>query len=247
MSHHAEYDEYGHKDHGHMIVPAFTLRAILAILLFFTLLTVGAAQAEQWVSSTFNVVIPQWMNVFVALSIATVKTVLVVMFFMQLKYDNPTNTLIFVFTVLTVACFLGFTALDLGNRATLDPRKAVNIMPGGTGGIMRGKTEIVGPITQFARNQAIADGTYHPHPHGHHGGTQIITDAGFLPELPTIGSSAQISRPVTGVTIPGLPGYKAPADPHAGHGHAAEPAHAPAPGEHAAPDAHAAPAAPAGH
>lgn len=234
MSHHAEYDEYGHKDHGHMIVPAFTLRAILAILLFFTLLTVGAAQAEQWVSSTFNVVIPQWVNVFVALSIATVKTVLVVMFFMQLKYDNPTNTLIFVFTVLTVACFLGFTGLDLGNRATLDPRKAVNIMPGGTGGIMRGKTEIVGPITQFARNQAIADGTYHPHPHGHHGGTQIITDAGFLAPLPAIGSSSNVSRPVSGVTIPGLPGYFAPAD---AHGHDAGHANTPQPADPAAPEA----------
>ena len=240
MSHQAEYDEYGHKDHGHVIVPAFTLRAVLTILLFFTLLTVGAAQAEQWVSSTFNVLIPQWVNVFVALSIATVKTVLVVMFFMQLKYDNPMNSLIFVFTVLTVAFFLGFTALDLGNRGTLDPRKSVNIMPGGTGGEGLWFTNM--PITQAARNKAIAGNDFHPHGHAHHGGTQIITNAGFLPELPTIGSSSNISRPVTGVTIPGLPGYVAPADPHAGHGHAAEPApadaHAPSPAPAAKPAGH---------
>lgn len=231
MSHQAEYDEYGHKDHGHFIVPAFTLRSVLLILLFFTLLTVGAAKGEQWISSTFNVVIPQWMNVFIALSIATVKTILVVTFFMQLKYDNPMNTLIFVFTVLTVAFFLGFTAIDLGQRGTLDPRKAVNLMPGGTGG--EGLPNQNMPITQWARNQAIANNKYDPHGHGHHGGTLDITNAGFLAPRPAIGSSANISRPVSAVTIPGLPGYQTPDD-HSHHGDAAHTA-----------DTHAAPATPA--
>lgn len=232
MSHQAEYDEHGHKDHGHFIVPAFTLRSVLLILLFFTLLTVGAARGEQWVSTTFNVVIPQWMNVFVALSIATVKTILVVMFFMQLKYDNPMNTLIFVFTVITVAFFLGFTAIDLGQRGTLDPRKSFNLMRGGTGGENLPFQNM--PITQFARNNAIANGTYDPHGHhGHHGGTLSITNSGFLAPRPAIGSSANISRPVSSVTIPGLPGYQTPGD-HGHHGAAAHSA-----------DAHAAPATPA--
>jgi cytochrome c oxidase subunit 4 len=198
-------------------VPAFTLRAVLTILLFFTLLTVGAAQIEMWVAHTFNIVIPQWVNVFVALSIATVKTVLVVMFFMQLKYDNPMNSLIFVFTVLTVAFFLGFTALDLGKRGTIDRAKANYIIEGGTG--LAGENK---PITQIARERAIANNTYDPHHahHAHHGGKQSITDAGYLPAEPAVGSSSNKSRPVTGVTLPGLPGAK-PAGAHDDHGHAA--------------------------
>lgn len=226
MSHQAEYDEYGHKDHGHVIVPAFTLRAVLTILLFFTLLTVGAAQAEQWVAHTFNIIIPQWVNVFVALSIATVKTILVVMFFMQLKYDNPMNTLIFVFTVLTVAFFLGFTALDLGKRGTIDRAKAQYIIPGGTGLDKLDKS-----LPQKVREQAIADNAYHAHD-GHAHGTQDITNAGYLPPQPATGSSSARSRPVSGITLPGVPGYKPPAPAgRGGHGHADTHKTKPAPAE----------------
>ncbi len=201
MSHETNTHD-GHA-HGHVIVSLFTLRTVLALLLFFTLLTVGAALVEQWIASAFNVVIPQWINVTVALSIATVKTVLVVMFFMQLKYDNPMNTLIFVFTVLTAAFFLGFTALDLGGRSSLDRFKAQYAVPGGTG--LAGDNT---PITRRARDKAIAAGTYDPHKahHDHHGGLSI-TNAGYLQPKPTVGSDENFSRPVKGVTIPGLPGF----------------------------------------
>ena len=74
MSHAAEFDEYGHKDHGHVIVSLFTLRSILIALLICTLLTSGTAWAEQLIANTFHIVIPQWINVVVALSIAVVKT-----------------------------------------------------------------------------------------------------------------------------------------------------------------------------
>lgn len=214
MSHeNAAHDDHAH---GHVIVSLFTLRTILTLLMFFTLLTVGAAMFEQWLSSEFNMVIPQWINVFVAISIAAVKTTLVVMFFMQLKYDNPMNTLIFVFTIFTAAFFLGFTALDLGGRSTLERFKAQYAVTGGTG--LGGENK---PITTIAREKAIAAGTYDPHhaAHAHHG-TQSITDAGFLREAPELGSDTNRSRPVQGVTIPGLPGYVAPSDPHA-HGGAA--------------------------
>ncbi len=225
MSHSSEFDSHGHKDHGHVIVPLITLRLILGALLFFTLLTVGAALAEQWLANTFQVLIPQWINVFVAISIATVKTILVVMFFMQLKYDNPMNTAIFIFTVLTVAFFLGFTALDLGNRGTIDRLKSQYVQPGGFG--------IAGsdlPITEKARRDALAKGV---HAHEHHGkpdnANQAIADAGFFAERPMIGSSSNVSRPVKGVTIPGLPGYvdpKSHAGSHADHAEPAKPAEA---------------------
>lgn len=210
MSH--ETNSHDGHAHGHVIVSLFTLRTILALLLFFTLLTVGAAIAEQWLASTFSVVIPQWINVAVAISIATVKTVLVVMFFMQLKYDSPMNTLIFVFTVLTAAFFLGFTALDLSGRNTLERFKAQYAIPGGTG---LGGDNV--PITTQAREKAIAAGTYDPHHEHHdHHGAQSITNAGFFTPMPEAGSDGNFSRPVKGVTIPGLPGYVAPKD---GDGH----------------------------
>lgn len=208
MSHASEFDAHGHKDHGHFIVPLFTLRAVLAALLFFTLLTVGAATAEQWIAHTFNVEIPQWVNVFVALSIAVVKTFLVVSFFMQLKYDNPMNTTVFVFTILTVAFFLGFTSLDLNSRSTLDRYKAMYVQDGGTGisqgvnGRFAGK-----PITEAARLAAIADGTYDP-THAHHASHGVrlsVANAGYVPETPATGSSASRSRPLVGLTEPFAP------------------------------------------
>jgi caa(3)-type oxidase subunit IV len=212
MSHAAEFDEYGHKDHGHVIVSLATLRLVLGALLFFTLLTVGAAWLEGWIASTFAVEIPQAINVLVAISIAAVKTVLVVMIFMQLKYDNPMNTAIFVFTVLTAAFFLGFTALDLGSRSTLDLRKAQYVVEGGTG------LQAGGPIVVTEREKAIADGHFDPsHAHPIHREPQDITSAGYLPEKPVWGSSRNLSRPRQGVTIPGLPGYRPPAGAHAGH------------------------------
>lgn len=212
-----------HAHHGHVIVSLFTLRTILALLLFFTLLTVGLAQFEVWLAHTFQFEIPQWVNVTIALSIAAIKTTLVVAFFMQLKYDNPMNTLIFVFTLLTVAFFLGFTMLDLGKRGTIDRFKAQYIQAGGTGGIDRG---VLGKnpglsITEAARAEARKLGTYHEH-HDHHAPARGFADAGFWPADPAAGSSPSKSRPITAVTLPGLPGAT-PADAHDDHGKPTKP------------------------
>lgn len=126
------HHEHDH-DHGHTIVSWKTLVGVLAILLAFTALTVSAAQGEKWIASAFDVVLPDWMNVAVAMSIATVKGILVMMFFMQLKYDNPFNTIIMLFCFLAFSLFLGFTALDLTNRAWIEPWKMAQISRGGTG------------------------------------------------------------------------------------------------------------------
>jgi cytochrome c oxidase subunit 4 len=238
MSHAAEFDEYGHKDHGHVIVSLFTLRFVLAALLVCTLATSGAAWAENTISEVFHVEIPQWINAAVALSIAIVKTTLVVMFFMQLKYDNPMNTIIFVFTILTVFSFLGFTSLDLNNRDTIDRFKNQYAYDGGDlmmGGAIHQMKEIPGEtkeqkaereknfhadnpgesIVDRAKRVAREKGTYDPH-HEHHAEEgQSITDMGYLPEERKNAegerlSTSNISRPVKGVTIPGLPGYRAP-------------------------------------
>lgn len=120
--------------HGHVIVSGKMLLGILGILLFFTALTVFLAQAEKWAASTFDIHFPDGVNVAIAMSIATVKALLVALFFMQLKYDNKLHSLIMCFCILAFGCFLGFTGLDLLNRDRIDPIKAGERVSGGTGG-----------------------------------------------------------------------------------------------------------------
>ncbi len=125
--------------HGHTIVPLRLLVGVLVILLVFTVLTVSAANAEEWFSRTFDVAIPGWVNAVVALSIACVKSVIVALYFMQLRYDqNPMNALVCVFTIMVATFFLGFIAIDLGNRGIIYEHKADAITPGGIGGFSRG-------------------------------------------------------------------------------------------------------------
>jgi cytochrome c oxidase subunit 4 len=209
-------DAHGSHDHGHVVVSLFTLRTILALLLFFTLLTVGLALAEQAIAHTFNFTIPQSVNVLVAISIAVVKTALVVMFFMQLKYDNPMNTAIFIFTMLTVLCFLSFTMLDLGQRKSISRYKGQYVQTGGTGGLTMGTLEGYAnmSIAQAARMRAEQAGKKLKGDHGH-GPARGLTQAGYLPEEPATGSSSNFSRPVTGLTLPELAPAKTEDDAHA--------------------------------
>lgn len=150
--------------HGHTIVPLRLLVGVLVILLVFTVLTVSAASAEQWYARTFDVVIPDWVNAAVALSIACVKSVIVAMYFMQLRYDhNPMNALVAVFTIMVATFFLGFIAIDLGNRGIIYQNKADQVIPGGVGGFSRagpdGKPEQIPAgtsIAMYARQKADA-------------------------------------------------------------------------------------------
>jgi cytochrome c oxidase subunit IV len=119
--------------HGHVIIRPSTLVAILLILLVLTGLTVGAAQLEAWIAHTWNIHIPSLFNAFVALSIAVVKAVLVFMFFMQLKYDSPLNSIVMGFTFFAVGLFFFFTMIDLGNRDAIYPYKSGEIQRGGLG------------------------------------------------------------------------------------------------------------------
>ncbi len=173
----------------HHVVSLTTLRLVLGALLVFTVLTVGAAQFEAWFQTYINYEFPRWVNVFIAMSIATVKAILVVLFFMQLKHDNPINGIIFVLCILGVGLFLGFTALDLFTRDRLYAEKAQSIQNGGTGNTLQrfagydaeGKPKyesISGPIVPYVRNQKILqvgpveferlEAAAHAE-HGHHG------------------------------------------------------------------------------
>lgn len=211
--------------HGHTIVAPSTLLAVLLALLAFTFLTWGASQAETFIASMFNIVLPDWVNVFVALSIAVVKTTLVVMFFMQLRYDNPLNTMVFLFTMVTVMFFLGFTMTDLGARGTVDRVKGRYVVDGGTGGLtlptgaaVPTDTPITTYATQVAQNPESPKHKYLGHAeHGpaHAAPAQEDISQGF-PVGPRAfqGSSPEQSRPVRGLTLPGF----APAAPAAGDG-----------------------------
>ncbi len=132
----AAFDEVNphHEPHAeHVIVSPFTNRVVLAVLLFFTFATVGAANFESWIQDTFHILLPTWLNVFIALSIATVKAILVVLYFMQLRFDNPINSVVFCFSLFAFSLFLGFTAIDLGNRGKIYEFKEHEIIAGGAG------------------------------------------------------------------------------------------------------------------
>lgn len=155
----------GHS-HGHTIIPSITLRTVLLALLVMTVMTVGAAQLEHYVQIALDIKLPHWVNICVALSIAVVKSALVLMYFMQLKYDNPINTIVFLFTLFAMALFLGFSMLDLGSRATVYQYKSGEVQKGGMGNMARStgvvdeagnviKESIVGPIVQYARERKL--------------------------------------------------------------------------------------------
>src|ERR1043165_3041501 len=105
--------------HGHVIVRPSTLIAVLLTLLVLTGITVGAAQLEGWGAHTWSIHVPSLFNACIALSIAVVKAVLVFMFFMQLKYDSPLNSILMGFCFFAVGLFLFFSMMDLGNRGVL--------------------------------------------------------------------------------------------------------------------------------
>lgn len=209
--------------HHHVSSP-FTLLTVLTILVMLTIATFAAYFFETWLGNAFGVVIPQWVNVMVAMSIATVKGVLVLMYFMHLRHDNQLNTVIFISCVLAFAIFLGFTGLDLGNRGTVYSWKVDQIIEGGTSyGVSREVSIDTGgeqPTTaaiqsgmsmaEFVKDPTIAQAALGAkaykkvldkhNAHAHHADP----------------SSSEMSRPRTGLTA-GLLSTEAPDD-HGGHG-----------------------------
>jgi cytochrome c oxidase subunit IV len=138
--------------HGHVIIRPSTLIAVLVALLVLTGVTVGAAQLEAWIAHTWNIHIPSLFNAFVCLSIAIVKSVLVFMFFMQLKYDTPLNSIVMGFTFFAVGLFFFFTMIDLGNRDAIYPYKSGEIQRGGMG-INNQKTNAAGAVISGINTQ----------------------------------------------------------------------------------------------
>jgi caa(3)-type oxidase subunit IV len=202
--------------HTHIVVPPITLTAILGLLLVFTVLTVGIAQFELWIMDYFQIQLPHWVNIAGAMAIAAVKAALVMAFFMQLKYDNPMNSVAMFLCFIAVGFFLFFTSLDLFTRDRIYDFKSAQVVPGGTG--------VVGkPLVDAARDRGIEawgaarynqiEAVLH---HGKHHGPVAA------PKF----STAQQTRPLAGLT--GALGAAASSDAEGHDGHAQPAAHTPA-------------------
>jgi cytochrome c oxidase subunit 4 len=144
---------------SHVIIGPALLRGVLGVLLLLTVLTVTFARLEVWASDYFGIALPHWINVVGAMSIAIVKALLVMAFFMQLKYDNPINTFVMFVTFGALAIFIAFTGMDLFNRDKVYHWKKPQIVAGGLGGSLWpiGDRPIVTssgePIAVAARNR----------------------------------------------------------------------------------------------
>jgi cytochrome c oxidase subunit 4 len=93
---------------GPHIVPKSILLAVFGGLLSLTGLTVGVAYLPLGP-----------LDVPVAIAIAATKAILVVLFFMHLKYDNPVNALTFAIGSIFVVVFVAVTLLDTAFRGDL--------------------------------------------------------------------------------------------------------------------------------
>jgi len=97
----------GAKHHGG---PAIYTANLFA-LMFLTVITVAAA--------SFNF---GSANVVIALAIASVKAILVGLFFMHLIWDKPVNAIILIAAFLFLGIFLMFDFLDVTSRNVYPPR-----------------------------------------------------------------------------------------------------------------------------
>ncbi|MCA8983565.1 MAG: cytochrome C oxidase subunit IV family protein [Planctomycetaceae bacterium] len=95
-------DSHDHHGFAHVMSPAVLL-AVFAALIVFTVITVLIAGSS---------LIPPGFDIYVALTIATIKAALVVLFFMHMIHDKGLNAIMFVFSLVFVALFLGAAISD---------------------------------------------------------------------------------------------------------------------------------------
>ena len=92
-------------EHVQHITSYKTLAIVLAILLVLTIVTVGVSYIDLG-----------FFNVPLALTIASTKVTLVLLFFMHLKYEGLVIKISFVSTVLFLAVMIGFIFWDVAFR-----------------------------------------------------------------------------------------------------------------------------------
>ena len=95
--------------HNH-IVPLKVYIRVISALLVLTVLTVAVAQVD------FG-----FLNVVMAMGIATIKAGLVLLFFMHLKYDDKLFPVIFLISVFFLLVLFLFCELDILTRVPESP------------------------------------------------------------------------------------------------------------------------------
>jgi cytochrome c oxidase subunit 4 len=96
-------DNEHHEEH-HVLSYRF-LATILAALIFLTGVTVGVSYID-W----------GFLNVPIALAVASTKATLVLLFFMHIRYEGFTIKVSFITTVFVVAIMISFTFWDVAFR-----------------------------------------------------------------------------------------------------------------------------------
>lgn len=95
------HDPHAHHGMAHVVPPAILL-GVFGALMVLTAVTVGVTYWD----------FGYQVNLIVALAIAVVKAVLVVAYFMHLRYDNMLYTVLVTLCMVFIAVFIGFTILD---------------------------------------------------------------------------------------------------------------------------------------
>ena len=96
--------------HEHHLTPAWILNSVFFALMVLTVLTVAAIKIDLG-----------WLNIYLAVGIACVKALLVVFFFMHLKWDRAFHTLCCISSLVFVGIFMGYILVDSGEyRDTIE-------------------------------------------------------------------------------------------------------------------------------
>jgi cytochrome c oxidase subunit IV len=102
----SDHDHASGHDHAHEHGFSHPMPIWMLLAVFFALLILTGLTVYQ---STFDL---GNMEVWLSLTIATVKAGLVIAFFMHLVWDKPLNAIIILGSLIFVALFLGFTLMD---------------------------------------------------------------------------------------------------------------------------------------
>ncbi len=89
-----------HNDISH-VAPVKVLLGVFGALIFLTVLTVAAVVVDLGP-----------LNIWIAMGIATVKALLVALFFMHLAYDRPFNGIVFMAALVFSGLFVSIALLD---------------------------------------------------------------------------------------------------------------------------------------
>ncbi len=110
MSHHGSKDSHSH-ELGH-ILPFKTYVSVFVALVVLTIVTVAASQVD------FGS-----MNIVIALVIASIKALIVALFFMHLKYEDPVTWLYALFPIILLVIMLAGVFVDNPYRGNTMPVK----------------------------------------------------------------------------------------------------------------------------